>query len=165
VPTLFQNLRGSFESRNAHRDNRHPKKEVKDHSPDPEQTPVEAKPTKVMEEKKESMVTKVEQENKQQDIHKQHLIQTLQSLQYMKHVAQPSEDMIKARSVKLPFTKHKKTLIFDLDETLVHCIDDIDNTPYDHPISVTFPSGETIKAGINVRPFAYECLKKASEHY
>lgn len=52
-----------------------------------------------------------------------------------------------------------------MDETLVHCIDDISNTPYDHKISVTFPTGETVEAGINVRPYAYECLKQAAKNY
>ena len=61
--------------------------------------------------------------------------------------------------MNLPKSKHDKTLIFDLDETLVHCIDDIATNPYDHKISVTFPTGETIDAGINIRPYAYECLK------
>jgi len=65
----------------------------------------------------------------------------------------------------LPETIHKKTLIFDLDETLVHCIDDIDNQTFDLPIKVTFPSGETIQAGINIRPHVYQCLKKARENY
>ena len=30
---------------------------------------------------------------------------------------------------------------------------------------MTFPTGETIEAGINVRPYAYECLKRASQNY
>jgi len=47
----------------------------------------------------------------------------------------------------------------------VHCIDDIENQPFDQPISVTFPTGETIDAGINIRPFAYDCLKKAQQFY
>jgi len=41
---------------------------------------------------------------------------------------------IKSRTVKLPPFKNnniKKTIIFDLDETLVHCIDDIENNPCD----------------------------------
>lgn len=59
----------------------------------------------------------------------------------------------------------KKTLIFDLDETLVHCIDDIENNVCDQEISVTFPTGETVQAGINIRPYAIECLKKANENY
>lgn len=60
---------------------------------------------------------------------------------------------------------HKKTLIFDLDETLVHCIDEIETTPYDLPITVKFPEGEVIQAGINIRPYTYECVKKAQQHY
>jgi len=59
----------------------------------------------------------------------------------------------------------KKTIIFDLDETLVHCIDDIENNPCDEIINVTFPNGETVQAGINVRPYALECLRKANENY
>ena len=105
---------------------------------------------------------KDKEDNKQSDIHKNHLIQTLQSLQYMKHTPDPLPEQIEQRSVILPTTSKSKTLVFDLDETLVHCIDDIENTPYDLPISVTFPSGETIDAGINIRPYAYECLKQAS---
>lgn len=65
----------------------------------------------------------------------------------------------------MPISAFKKTLIFDLDETLVHCIDDIENNPYDKKIIVTFPTGEVVEAGINIRPHAYECLKKANQHY
>jgi len=72
---------------------------------------------------------------------------------------------IESKMVQLPASKHTKTLIFDLDETLVHCIDDIQNTVFDHKISVTFPTGETIDAGVNVRPYAYECLKNANINY
>lgn len=83
----------------------------------------------------------------------------------MKNVSQPNIADIEARSVYLPDTQFKKTIIFDLDETLVHCVDDIESLSYDLPISVTFPTGETVEAGINVRPYAYECLKKAQEDY
>ena len=47
----------------------------------------------------------------------------------------------------------------------MHCIDDIEKNPCDQEISVTFPNGETVKAGINIRPYAIECLKKANESY
>jgi len=83
----------------------------------------------------------------------------------MKQTGQPSIEEIQSRSIELPESEHKKTIIFDLDETLVHCIDDVETTSYDIPISVTFPSGDTVDAGINIRPFAYECLKKARENY
>lgn len=45
---------------------------------------------------------------------------------------------------KLIIQIEKKTIIFDLDETLVHCIDDIENNPCDEIINVTFPNGETV---------------------
>lgn len=83
----------------------------------------------------------------------------------MKGVSQPDPIEIEARLVTLPPSRHKKTLIFDLDETLVHCIDDIENRPFDKQITVRFQTGEVVDAGVNIRPFAYECLKKANENY
>jgi CTD small phosphatase-like protein 2 len=83
----------------------------------------------------------------------------------MKNVSQPSQEDLDTRSVHLPPSKHQKTLIFDLDETLVHCIDDIDNLSYDKKITVNFPTGEIVDAGVNIRPFAYDCLKKANQNY
>lgn len=55
----------------------------------------------------------------------------------------------------MPDTIHRKTLIFDLDETLVHCIDPVDHQTFDLPIKVTFPSGQIVMAGVNIRPYAY----------
>jgi len=89
-------------------------------------------------------------------------------LQYIKTLSAPNRAEIKSRQVRLPAFNQahiKKTIIFDLDETLVHCIDDIENNACDHEISVTFPNGETVRAGINVRPYALECLQKANEQY
>lgn len=83
----------------------------------------------------------------------------------MKGVSQPESVEIEGRGVTLPPSKHKKTLIFDLDETLVHCVDDIENRPFDKKITVKFQTGEVVDAGVNIRPYAYECLKKANENY
>ena len=95
-----------------------------------------------------------------------HLIQTLQSLQYVKnYLQQPSYDQIYSKRVNLPpFRKPhiNKTIIFDLDETLVHCVEDIYNNPADKLIKVQFPNGEVATAGINIRPYAIECLRRAS---
>ena len=59
----------------------------------------------------------------------------------------------------------KKTVIFDLDETLVHCVDDPENQKTDVVLEVKFPNGEVAEAGINVRPYALECLREASKYF
>lgn len=62
----------------------------------------------------------------------------MQSLHYMKVAVPPDMSVIEKKSVELPPSPFKKTIIFDLDETLVHCVDDIENLPYDLGISVQF---------------------------
>lgn len=56
-----------------------------------------------------------------------------------------------------------KTIIFDLDETLVHCVEDFYNHKVDKMITVTFPNGDKATAGLNIRPYAIECLRRAAE--
>lgn len=56
----------------------------------------------------------------------------------------PSETAAVRSYYQLLVSIVKKTIIFDLDETLVHCIDDIENNPCDQVINVTFPNGETV---------------------
>lgn len=51
-----------------------------------------------------------------------------------------------------------------MDETLIHCNED-QNGPCDIRVPVTFPSGEKIMAGINVRPYAKEILNDLSKHF
>ena len=58
---------------------------------------------------------------------------------------------------------NRKLCIFDLDETLIHCVDDPSKQPCDTLLKVRFPNGEEADAGINVRPYALECLKEASK--
>ena len=57
----------------------------------------------------------------------------------------------------------KKTIIFDMDETLIHCVDDIVTEAPDVVLNVTFPSGEVVEAGVNIRPYAIECLKEVNK--
>jgi len=56
--------------------------------------------------------------------------------------------------VLLPSTS-LKTIVFDLDETLVHCCDEGD-------YEINIPTA-SISARMNVRPFAQTCLKEASQ--
>jgi CTD small phosphatase-like protein 2 len=57
-----------------------------------------------------------------------------------------------------------KTLIFDLDETLIHCTD-AQKTKGEISLPITFPTGEVITAGINIRPHAKWALEELSKYY
>jgi hypothetical protein len=64
--------------------------------------------------------------------------------------------------VDLPFTKPgiKKTIIFDLDETLTHCVrQENPNRPSDVYLDIKLMSGKVMKCGFNIRPFTKECLE------
>lgn len=52
--------------------------------------------------------------------------------------------------------------MFDLDETLIHCNEN-QALKADIYLPITFPSGDTVQAGINVRPFAKWILTALSE--
>lgn len=58
----------------------------------------------------------------------------------------------------------RKTIIFDLDETLIHCNED-QNGPCDLRVPVIFPTGEKIMAGINIRPHSKEVLEELATHF
>ena len=47
----------------------------------------------------------------------------------------------------------KKTVVFDLDETLIHCNED-SSVDSDVKMQIKFPTGELVTVGINVRPYA-----------
>ena len=99
--------------------------------------------------------------------YREHLFQTFQALKFVKNL--PSVDMIQLRQKRVTLPKKsgfegKKTIIFDLDETLVHCLDDINAEP-DAILPVSFPSGEIVNAGINIRPFAKEVLSEAVKFF
>jgi CTD small phosphatase-like protein 2 len=69
------------------------------------------------------------------------------------------------KEVFLPKSNKEKVLIFDLDETLIHCVDDMENENPDVVLKINFPNGEIVEAGINLRPYAVECLKEANKKY
>lgn len=103
----------------------------------------------------------------QDDLHKAHLIQTLQAIQYINSIRPPPTEWLSGKFVNLPPSKHnhQKVIIFDLDETLVHCVDDPENDNPDVILPVEFPNGEVVDAGINIRPYALECLKAANHNF
>lgn len=98
------------------------------------------------------------------EIHRMHMLQSLQALQYLKNVAVPPLSMLRDKFVFLPpLKKHqKKTLIFDMDETLIHWVDNIEEENPQFIINVPI-DGEIIEAGINVRPYALEWLEAVNQ--
>ena len=58
----------------------------------------------------------------------------------------------KVATPPLPKTK-KITIVFDLDETLIHCNEN-NVMPCDISLPIKFPNNTIVKASINIRPFA-----------
>lgn len=76
--------------------------------------------------------------------------------------------MLRSKSIELPPPNDpsiQKVVVFDLDETLVHCLEDFEPDGVDHVITIEFPDGEVVDAGLNIRPYAYETLKAANENF
>ena len=108
------------------------------------------------------------QDDTPNDIHRLHLFQTLQALEYLKTLDPPSDALLDSKRVNLPPPQRphiSKTIFFDLDETLVHCVDDVELEKPQFVLPITFEDGEKIEAGINVRPYAIECLRSANEYF
>jgi CTD small phosphatase-like protein 2 len=51
--------------------------------------------------------------------------------------------------------------VFDLDETLIHCNESV-NMPCDVRLTIKLTCGQSVEAGINIRPYAIELLKQLS---
>jgi hypothetical protein len=52
-----------------------------------------------------------------------------------------------------------------MDETLIHCVDDIENQDPQVVLEINFPDEEAVYAGINIRPHVVECLKEAARNF
>ena len=75
---------------------------------------------------------------------------------------------VESRYIDLPFTKPNitKLLLFDLDETLAHCVrQENPDRPPDVKLPITLASGKVMEAGFNVRPYTKECLELANKYY
>jgi CTD small phosphatase-like protein 2 len=96
----------------------------------------------------------------------EHFLQSAQSLVYIKNTDMPSDDDIIGKKVYLPPLRKEgmKTIIFDLDETLIHCVDD-ESVSSDIRVPIKFQGGEAMMAGLNIRPYAKQTLKTLSKHF
>lgn len=78
-----------------------------------------------------------------------------------------SDEDVKSREIELVFTKPlKRLVIFDLDETLAHCIrqKNPEREPDVH-LEIDLPSGGKRKLGFNVRPYTQEMLELVNKYY
>lgn len=64
---------------------------------------------------------------------------------------------VEQRMVNINFTKKhlgiKKLLLFDLDETLAHCVRGEPEVEPDVILEITTPKGFKVKAKFNIRPY------------
>lgn len=93
----------------------------------------------------------------------EHLLQTLQAINYMKSIKSPSEQELAKLQTALPNQpSHRKTVILDLDETLIHCNEEIQGHVR---LPIKLPDGQVTNAGVNVRPHAQRFLERISAKF
>lgn len=100
------------------------------------------------------------------NLFRQHLFQTIQAYSTFRFCSMVHIEEINKRLVNLPdFEKGvNKTLIFDLDETLIHCTE-AQKTKGEITQPITFANGDQINVGINTRPYAKYALEELSKYY
>ena len=106
--------------------------------------------------------------SKSEVLYKEHLFQTFQAMKFVRSLQPVNLEQLKEKRINVPWkkgTEGRKTVIFDLDETLVHCCEDLATCKPDVILPVTFPTGEVVQAGINIRPYALECLREVNKEF
>ena len=75
------------------------------------------------------------------------------SLDFMKFVHKKNKKLLVPAPTpqKLPYPT-RQTIIFDLDETLIHCNENLSH-PHDIAIPIQFPDKNLVTVGINIRPY------------
>ena len=104
----------------------------------------------------------VDIESQSEQIYNNHMKSTFMALRTIRRLTPPSLSTIQPKQITLvrpPGCENRKTIIFDLDETLVHCVG---SNKGEISLPIEFPSGKVVMAGVNIRPFAVECLHEAS---
>ncbi|CAD8044417.1 unnamed protein product [Paramecium primaurelia] len=103
-------------------------------------------------------------DNSQSQLYRDHALQTYNSIGFCLNQIEPTNNVIEKKLINLQQknTKFQKTVVFDLDETLIHCNEN-QNIKSDVYLPITFPTGDTVSAGINIRPWAKQILSQLSE--
>ncbi|CAD8053195.1 unnamed protein product [Paramecium primaurelia] len=101
----------------------------------------------------------------QQQLFRDHAIQTFNCIGFCINLQESDQQIIQSKLLNLPpklNCKYQKTVVFDLDETLIHCNEN-QTLKADVYLPITFPSGDTVQAGINIRPYAKWILQELSQ--
>ena len=102
--------------------------------------------------------------DKNAQMERKHALSVLQGLRTGRSLPAVDQGTLIMKRVNLlrkPGCYGRKTLIFDLDETLIHCCSDASQA--DIRLPLLLPSQELTTIGIQVRPYAYDCLCAASD--
>jgi len=89
------------------------------------------------------------------------LLETYLSLKVASNL--PRVDPNTSQTLRLPPPLKAKTVVFDLDETLIHRCEVISEAEV--VLKVTLPSREVVSVGVNVRPYALNCLQTLSQDW
>jgi CTD small phosphatase-like protein 2 len=92
--------------------------------------------------------------------------QLLLALKFIKGMKPVDHIQLASKAVHLrrrPMYEHAKTVLLDLDETLVHCCENPREAQ--RSITINLPSGDQLEVGINVRPYALELLTSLSKSF
>jgi TFIIF-interacting CTD phosphatase-like protein len=110
-------------------------------------------------------VTKVPQ-TQGVDPHTAHFEHTVEALTFIRTQMQRPAAIPDSKFVDLPASPHTKVLLLDMDETLIHCVDDITTQQPDVLLEISFEDeDEPLCAGINLRPHLSELLEQACQKF
>jgi hypothetical protein len=117
----------------------------------------------------QSLVTKVgdtaepgdQGKSKAEIIYRKHLYQTFRGLKMARSLPLADPIQIQAKRVVLmkpPGKYRRKTVIFDLDETLVHCLDRTEPAVPDVVLPIRFPNGEIVHVSLHAGQYQIKTI-------
>ena len=93
-----------------------------------------------------------------------YVIEIIESLEYIKMLDPHHSNEYKSKIIQLPPCNKELTVIFDLDETLIHLPKSTEEGNGEVFIKFNLNDGSLIHTGINIRPGVSNCLKKVSKY-
>ena len=98
-------------------------------------------------------------------------MQTFNALQTIPYLKKYEKAYMNKEKIILPPPKRahiKKVLVLDIDETMIHCLDERDAEDEQPDVIIRIPmdeEGDYADAGINIRPHLLKCLEQMNELY